>query len=43
MAKTQLESLVSERASGGKRVLRKELDAKTIERISVFLRFVVLR
>ncbi|VDO21340.1 unnamed protein product [Haemonchus placei] len=38
MARTQLESLISERASGGKRVLRKELDAKTIERISVFLR-----
>ncbi|EYC24494.1 hypothetical protein Y032_0013g1932 [Ancylostoma ceylanicum] len=38
MARTQLESLISERASGGKRVLRKELDAKTIERISIFLR-----
>ncbi|EPB71109.1 cytoplasmic Fragile-X interacting family protein [Ancylostoma ceylanicum] len=37
MARTQLESLISERASGGKRVLRKELDAKTIERISIFL------
>ncbi|KAK6055495.1 cytoplasmic Fragile-X interacting family protein [Cooperia oncophora] len=38
MARTQLESLISERTSGGKRVLRKELDTKTIERISVFLR-----
>ncbi|VDM62490.1 unnamed protein product [Angiostrongylus costaricensis] len=38
MARTQLESLISERVSGGKRVLRKELDAKTIERISIFLR-----
>ncbi|VDM70649.1 unnamed protein product, partial [Strongylus vulgaris] len=39
MARTQLESLISERASGGKKVLRKELDAKTIERISIFLRY----
>ncbi|CAI4224390.1 unnamed protein product [Auanema sp. JU1783] len=38
MVRTQLESLISERCSGGKKVLRKELDAKTIERISVFLR-----
>uniref|UniRef100_A0A1I7WMV4 ANK_REP_REGION domain-containing protein n=1 Tax=Heterorhabditis bacteriophora TaxID=37862 RepID=A0A1I7WMV4_HETBA len=38
MARTQLESLVSERNSGGKKILRKELDSKTIERINVFLR-----
>ncbi|KJH49205.1 cytoplasmic Fragile-X interacting family protein [Dictyocaulus viviparus] len=38
MARTQLESLISERNSGGKKVLRKELDAKTIERITIFLR-----
>ncbi|CAD6194474.1 unnamed protein product [Caenorhabditis auriculariae] len=38
MARTQLESLVSEKFCGGKKVLRKELDSKTIERICVFLR-----
>ncbi|CAL2041016.1 unnamed protein product [Caenorhabditis brenneri] len=38
MARTQLESLISERLCGGKKILRKELDSKTIEKISVFLR-----
>ncbi|PAV64134.1 hypothetical protein WR25_05628 isoform C [Diploscapter pachys] len=38
MARTQLESLISERSCGGKKVLRKELDTKTIEKIAVFLR-----
>lgn len=38
MARTQLESLISEKLCGGKKILRKELDSKTIEKISVFLR-----
>ncbi|CAB3409696.1 unnamed protein product [Caenorhabditis bovis] len=38
MARTQLESLISDRLCGGKKILRKELDSKTIEKISVFLR-----
>lgn len=38
MARTQLESLISDKLCGGKKILRKELDSKTIEKISVFLR-----
>lgn len=41
MARTQLESLISERSCGGKKVLRKELDTKTIEKIAVFLRSLI--
>ncbi|CAJ0931257.1 unnamed protein product, partial [Mesorhabditis belari] len=37
MARTQLESLVSERSAGGKKILRKELDEKTVEKIERFL------
>ncbi|KAF1758237.1 hypothetical protein GCK72_014695 [Caenorhabditis remanei] len=37
MARTQLESLISEKLCGGKKILRKELDKSTIEKISNFL------
>ncbi|EFO93077.1 CRE-GEX-2 protein [Caenorhabditis remanei] len=37
MARTQLESLISEKLCGGKKILRKELDKNTIEKISNFL------
>uniref|UniRef100_A0A915AC39 Cytoplasmic FMR1-interacting protein n=1 Tax=Parascaris univalens TaxID=6257 RepID=A0A915AC39_PARUN len=38
MARTMTESLISERSGGGRRVLRKEIEAKHVERMANFLR-----
>lgn len=38
MVRTQLESLVSDRHTGGKKSLKKELDSATVDHIFVFLR-----
>ncbi|GMR48351.1 hypothetical protein PMAYCL1PPCAC_18546, partial [Pristionchus mayeri] len=37
MARTQIEALVSEKISGGKKVLKKELEQKSVDRFKVFL------
>ncbi|VDM40991.1 unnamed protein product [Toxocara canis] len=38
MARTMTESLISERSGGGKRVLRKEIETKHVDRMANFLR-----
>ncbi|GMT25093.1 hypothetical protein PFISCL1PPCAC_16390 [Pristionchus fissidentatus] len=37
VARTQIEALVSEKISGGKKVLKKELDQKAVDRFKIFL------
>ena len=37
MARTQVEALISDRISGGKKVLKKELEQKAVDRFKAFV------